>query len=151
MPLPRPFAPLPGSVARPETRHLTFSQLTERFERLRQMQQLAFHCLHHRNADNFIQQLDDRAKHPFAIRQGNTPLCGPAAFLFCVASAYPEAYKRYVLELALYGEARLGKLRVIPSEACRNAQPEHGVIHPVDWVALASLRDSTNRLLSMRS
>ncbi|MDR0563401.1 MAG: hypothetical protein LBG78_00505 [Azoarcus sp.] len=95
----------------------------------------------------------DRAKEPFKINQANAPLCGPAAFMYCVASHDPEAYKQYVVDLLTTGEGRLGGLHVKPGADCRRANlpKTSGFINPVDWVALASLRDSSNQFLDMNS
>jgi len=98
----------------------------------------------------FIETLLDRATDPRQIDQSATPLCGPAAFMYCAASEHPYDYVNYVLDLAETGEGRLGDLFVKPKSACLNAAIS-GHIHPVDWVALASLRDSTNKLWRMRN
>ena len=49
------------------------------------------------------------------------------------------------------GRRRLGKLHVKPSAGCRAYAPPASKIHPVDWIALASLRDSENSLLDYSS
>ena len=46
------------------------------------------------------------------------------------------------------GQAQFGTLKVKPGDACRNYDPKK--IAPVDWVALASLRDSDNRYMVMQ-
>lgn len=97
----------------------------------------------------FHNALNVRINQPWEIAQEETSLCGPAAFMYCVAKHRPHAYRGYVMDLALHGRARLGNLEVVPSEACRRSAPEKMLIDPVDWVALASLRDSTNLLLPM--
>lgn len=95
----------------------------------------------------FHVSLNKRVNEPQYINQSTTSLCGPAAFMYCVAKHQPEVYRRYVLDLAEHGKARIGQLEIIPSDACRRTK---GVdIDPVDWIALASLRDSTNRMMSM--
>lgn len=113
--------------------------------------ELAFRCVN--SGLTFLQRLRTRTQNPYSIRQGNTPLCGPAAFLYCVARHFPDAYERYALQLVLYGEARLGDMLVTPSDACRRAtsgiSEEYHNISPLDWVTLASLRDSTNNFLRM--
>ncbi|MBD9413051.1 hypothetical protein IB234_00650 [Pseudomonas sp. PDM16] len=108
---------------------------------------LAFVCA--RNSIGLVDAINERAENPHRIAQGLTPLCGPAAFMYCLAKHHKEVYKHYVVELLLHGEAKLGKLHVKPSQACRNGSASE--THPVDWVALASLRDSSNGLLSLSS
>jgi hypothetical protein len=97
----------------------------------------------------FHNALNVRIKDPWKIAQEQTSLCGPAAFMYCVAKHRPHAYRDYVMDLALHGRARLGNLEVVPSDACRNSTPDGTGIDPVDWVALGSLRDSTNGVFSM--
>ncbi|MDH0893625.1 MULTISPECIES: hypothetical protein [unclassified Pseudomonas] len=108
---------------------------------------LAFVCAH--TNTGLVEAINTRAENPHHIAQGLAPLCGPAAFMYCLAKHHKEVYKRYVAELLLHGEAKLGQLHVKPSQACRNGSAPG--MHPVDWVALASLRDSSNGLLSMNS
>lgn len=83
------------------------------------------------------------------ISQLRSSLCGPAAVMFCLVNRDPMAYVRYVIDLYEKGSAQFGTLTVKPGEACRNYGPKR--IAPVDWIALASLRDSENRYLSYAS
>ena len=80
------------------------------------------------------------------IAQSGSSLCGPAAVMFCVANRLPEIYTQYVMDLYDKGQAQFGTLNVKPGDACRNYDPKK--IAPVDWVALASLRDSDNRYMN---
>lgn len=67
----------------------------------------------------------------------------------CVALKHPDYYAQYMIHLWSFGEAYLGRLKVKPSRDCINASvrtadgKENG-INPIDWIALASLRDSYN-------
>src|SRR5437899_11272972 len=63
----------------------------------------------------------------------------------------PELYVQYVIDLFTTGKARIGSLEVKPGLACRVYQPPKGKIAPVDWVALASLRDSDNLVMDIAS
>ena len=83
------------------------------------------------------------------ISQLGSSLCGPAAVMFCVATRNPEMYAKYVMDLYDKGEAQFGTLPVKPGDACRNYDPKR--IAPVDWIALASLRDSENRYMTYAS
>lgn len=69
--------------------------------------------------------------------------------MFCLASAHPRYYVRYVIDLATRGEAFLGKLHIKPSKSCLQASLMGASIDPIDWIALASLRDASNHLFSM--
>ena len=94
-----------------------------------------------------------RAKTPELISQENAALCGPAAFMYCIAKQDKEAYIRYVVDLLTTGEGHLGDLIVTPSADCLKAEMplDKDKIHAVDWIALASLRDSSNAIASMKS
>jgi len=92
-----------------------------------------------------------RIKDPSKQDQSAASLCGPAAFLYCVLEEMPHLYTQYVIDLYRTGEARLGDLHIKPSAGCRGYQPPPSKIHPVDWIALASLRDSENSLLDYSS
>ncbi|WP_263147116.1 hypothetical protein [Pseudomonas sp. RIT-PI-AD] len=89
-----------------------------------------------------------RINRPETINQQSAPLCGPAAFMFCLATAHPRHYARYAIDLMTQGEARLGQLHIKPSAHCQQADIGN-TIEPIDWVTLASLRDSSNGIFSM--
>ncbi len=92
-------------------------------------------------------RLDDPGK----IRQGAASLCGPASMLFCLIKSNPKAYAWYVTHLWTNGTARIGALEVKPGLTLRTYKPPADKIHPVDWMTLASLRDSENAVLSYDS
>src|SRR4051794_18180110 len=95
--------------------------------------------------------LRERIVNPSKQAQGTASLCGPSAFLYCVLEEMPHLYAQYVIDLYTTGEARLGGLHIKPSSGCRAYQPPPDKIAPVDWIALASLRDSENSVLSYSS
>jgi hypothetical protein len=95
----------------------------------------------------FAHNLMERINSPSLIDQGNSSLCGPASFVYSLLRRSPERYARYVMELYDNGRATLGHLVVAPGPDCRRYLPQPGGIDPVDWVALASLRDNTNTFL----
>ncbi|HKP57986.1 MAG TPA: hypothetical protein VJV78_14735 [Polyangiales bacterium] len=99
----------------------------------------------------FAKSLRERVEDPGKISQASTMLCGPAAFMFCVAKKRPDAYVSYAIELAEKGAAKIGKFQVSPSTECRNTSLASSTIDPVDWVTLAGLRDSANHMLHMDS
>jgi len=131
---------------------MTAMERIEQFER--ESGSLKFECIDKDKREEFTKSLKARMGNPRLINQGNTPLCGPAAFMHCVIKDKRDDYVHYVLDLAEKGEGRLGGLRVKPSNACLNASNSNrkgiGNIAPVDWVALASLKDSSNRLWRMK-
>lgn len=88
--------------------------------------------------------------------QGCSSLCGPAAFLYCLLKDRPDLYSAFIWSLWQTGQAQLGNLLVKPGK--RVKQPENFVLAngqtnlpAIDWIAMASLRDSGNRFLSYSS
>ncbi|AMW78379.1 hypothetical protein AMD27_05440 [Acinetobacter sp. TGL-Y2] len=83
--------------------------------------------------------------------QDITSLCGPAAYFFCLINLSPSKYKLAVKQLWETGQSKIGELEIKPSiNGCRkvqnfykksNSQPK---IPPIDWITLASLRESEN-------
>ncbi|MDR2093562.1 MAG: hypothetical protein LBP58_09675 [Azoarcus sp.] len=64
----------------------------------------------------FVRSVEDRRDAPTLINQGGSSLCGPAAFMYCIAREKPDDFAAYVLDLALTGEGRLGNLKVMPGQ-----------------------------------
>ena len=98
-----------------------------------------------------IADLRERVNDPTKQDQGMASLCCPASFFYCVLNYKPELYVQYVIDLFTTGRARMGSLEVKPGMACRVYQPPRDKIAGVDWVALASLRDSYNAILDVAS
>ena len=94
------------------------------------------------NRGQVLLGIRNRLANPDMIDQGDASLCGPASFLYCLIKDHPETWVTYVTQMYTKGSARIHGLEVKPSKDCLNAKP--GGIKPVDWVALASLRDSEN-------
>jgi hypothetical protein len=95
--------------------------------------------------------LRERLANRLKIDTSYANLCGPGAFFYCLVNDKPEIYVDYVIDLYNNGSAKLGSLTVKPSHACRNHQPDPKKIAPVDWVALASLKDDDNIKLHFSS
>lgn len=88
--------------------------------------------------------------------QDRTSLCGPAAFFYALLMDRPDVYARSVTELWEKGETTIGRLHIKPSHGCRNPtnfskSAPGDRIPPIDWITLASLRDSENALLDYDS
>lgn len=111
------------------------------------------------NSISIVDDLDQRVGLPWEINQGGASLCGPAAFMYCLAKDAPELYAQYVFDLYVTGKAKINDLIVEPSSACKSASIvatnrrglETRRIAGVDWIALASLRDAKNRFLRQKS
>ncbi|WP_157619455.1 hypothetical protein [Psychromonas aquimarina] len=95
--------------------------------------------------------ISKRISNPHKIQQRSTSLCGAVVFLQCIAKKHPEVYAQYIIDLFEKGEASIGKLQVKPSRACKSLFKDtipRATIVDVDWIGLASLRDSTNTLFN---
>lgn len=86
-----------------------------------------------------------RVAHPGLLNQGGASLCGPTALMHAVASDRPGEYVRFATDLYERGRAKLGRLMIEPGSDARNYNP-NGKIPQVDWLTMASIRDSENWL-----
>lgn len=105
----------------------------------------------HLSSADIIKGARQRLEDPGKIQQGAASLCGPASLLFCLILNNPEAYAWYVTHLWSNGSAKIGSLDVKPGLALRTYKPPADKISPIDWMTLASLRDSENAVLSYDS
>jgi hypothetical protein len=88
--------------------------------------------------------------------QQETSLCGPAAFFYALLKDRPDLYTQAIIELWETGETTIGQLHIKPSYGCRNPKSfsdttAGDLISAIDWISLASLRDSENALLNYDS
>lgn len=99
-----------------------------------------------------VSSLRARIKSPWLIDQGQSSLCGPASFFYSLAKDAPQLYVKCVLDLYINGETSLNKLKIKPSNDCKNASLTNtSGMDKVDWIALASLRDSANSTFDYQS
>ncbi|WP_421564395.1 hypothetical protein [Paracidovorax sp. MALMAid1276] len=86
--------------------------------------------------------------------QGNTSLCGPAAFMFCLIHDRPDLYVRYIIDLWAGRPATLGSRNVRPgpnvqataetmTSNSHQTIPAAARINAVDWISMASLRNDS--------
>jgi len=88
--------------------------------------------------------LRDRIVDPSKIDQKSASLCGPAALVYDLASHDRVAYVTFVTKLYEEGHARLGKWEVDPSDKLEGfTLPASATIEPVDWIPLASIRNTS--------
>ncbi|MCC4106213.1 hypothetical protein [Serratia ureilytica] len=99
-------------------------------------------------------QIVSRMSHSSYPNQGGTSLCGPAAFFYCLQMDRPDVYKQAANELWLYGKTKIGTLNISPGDGCRHPKgafyDDYGreAVSGLDWITLASLRDSENSIMS---
>jgi hypothetical protein len=127
----------------------TYEQMKAQFLNLNQ--KLAFVCIDPKNPTNpsditdqrlaFVDALDKRRAEPWRINQRGANLCGPACFMLSIAKEDPDEYGKFVLGLAMHGEGKIGGLTARPENAGKVEL--FGKIAPVDWVALAGIRDDS--------
>lgn len=91
------------------------------------------------------QQIQNRLAGYNFPNQAFTSLCGAAAFFYCLLKNQPSIYEQVAWDFWNYGSVRIGKLDIKPSKDCRHPKDisKQGV-SGLDWMTLASLRDSEN-------
>ncbi len=102
-------------------------------------------------------EIQDRIAKKTYPRQGWASLCGPASFFYSLQMDRPDIYEQAARELWKYGKTKIGELEIKPGDGCRHPKGsfyyidenrEYKKISGLDWVTLASLRDSENMILS---
>lgn len=100
--------------------------------------------------ENQIASRLSRGSYP---NQGQTSLCGPACFFYCLQMDRPDIYAQAARELWQYGRTKIGSLEISPGKGCRNPggsfYDDYGDrISGLDWITMASLRDAENSIFS---
>lgn len=103
--------------------------------------------------NKFNSQISSRMNNSSYPDQGRTSLCGPASFFYCLQMDRPDVYKQAANDLWLHGKTRIGNLDVTPGNGCKHPKGSFYSgsterILGLDWITLASLRDSENSIMS---
>ena len=98
----------------------------------------------HISRADVVTGLRARVANPGKIDTSSCSLCGPASFLYSVASEYAEDYCNYICDLYDTGKGKLWGFEVKPGSDCKNYKVATDKIDPVDWIGLGGLRDSEN-------
>jgi hypothetical protein len=93
-----------------------------------------------------IQEMRDRLANPFAINQGGQPFCGPAAVLFELVRTQPDRYVEICQSLFTIGGFHSQNHWIGASDELRQASCGNLRMGQVDWMVLATLRESENSL-----
>lgn len=99
-------------------------------------------------------EIEERLAKKHFPNQGKTSLCGPAAFFYCLQVDRPDVYAQAARELWRDGKTKIGGLEIVPGKGCRHPsgkfyeENQDPLISGLDWITLASLRDSENLLFS---
>ncbi|MDC9597997.1 hypothetical protein [Xenorhabdus anantnagensis] len=101
----------------------------------------------------FESELQNRLSKRSVPDQGGASLCGPAAFFYCLQMDRPDIYEQAARELWEHGRTKISQLEIEPGDGCRHPKGtfynEYGArISGLDWLTLASLRDSENIIFS---
>ncbi|PHM46720.1 hypothetical protein [Xenorhabdus miraniensis] len=98
-------------------------------------------------------QIQERLSKRTYPDQNGASLCGPAAFFYCLQMDRPDIYEQAARELWRYGKTKIGELEIKPGDGCRHPKGsfynQYGErISGLDWLTLASLRDSENTIMN---
>jgi hypothetical protein len=93
--------------------------------------------------DVFADQLETRLRDPNLIDTSYLNLCGPGAFFHNMAGDCPELYARVGMELYDTGKTEFGGYKVQAKAEHLQARLNSNV-DAVDWIMLATFRDSRN-------
>ncbi|QTL40281.1 hypothetical protein ACNFJN_02400 [Xenorhabdus budapestensis] len=98
-------------------------------------------------------QIQDRLSKRTYPDQNGASLCGPAAFFYCLQMDRPDIYEQAARELWEHGRTKIGQLEIKPGDGCRHPKGsfynQYGErISGLDWLTLASLRDSENTIMN---
>ena len=101
----------------------------------------------------FGDQISSRVNYSSFPDQGRTSLCGPASFFYCLQMDRPDVYKQAAIELWMQGKTKIGTLDITPGDGCKHPKGSFYFsgserISGLDWITLASLRDSENSIMS---
>lgn len=99
------------------------------------------------------EQIKNRFNHITYPNQNVGSLCGPAAFFYCLQMDRPDVYAQAAKDLWQFGKTKIGALEIAPGDGCRHPAGDfYDTFGPrilgLDWMTLAALRDSENRVLS---
>ncbi|CDH23995.1 hypothetical protein [Xenorhabdus bovienii] len=97
-------------------------------------------------------EIQDRLSKKTYPDQNGASLCGPAAFFYCLQIDRPDIYEQAARELWEHGRTKIGQLEIKPGDGCRHPKGsfynQYGSrISGLDWLTLASLRDSENMIM----
>lgn len=103
--------------------------------------------------EEVARDIRQRVNDPTGINQQSALLCGPAAFVYALASDQPEKYATLVTELFDDGVTYIHQAHehwsgiwVRPGMHLKHYRPP-GAFQSADWISMAALRDSSNWFL----
>jgi hypothetical protein len=98
-----------------------------------------------------VKGFKERVDDPTKINQGNAGLCPSAAVVFSLAKDKPTEYVQLVVDLYESGKAKFGEWELKPCADLRTYTiAATDTVPAVDWIPLASIRDSENWLIDFQ-
>lgn len=98
--------------------------------------------------------LNARLTHYYP-NQGASSCCGPATFFDSLLEDRPDIYQQSIIELWETGSTKIGSLEINPSDDCKHPSNFFDgtakKLPAIDWILLASLRDSENSFFDYQS
>lgn len=94
--------------------------------------------------------IEARARDAFRVNQGVSPLCGPAAIVFELASRQKVRYVEICRSLYETG-AFQGVTRSVSASDTLRRSPARSGVAPADWMLQATLREAENALFAVES
>ncbi|HED34004.1 MAG TPA: hypothetical protein ENJ08_07300 [Gammaproteobacteria bacterium] len=89
------------------------------------------------NVADDLQNLINKNEH---LAQGDSSLCGPAAFFFDIVRSRPDIYTQVVLGLYKNGKVRLENLKLESSRQARKASLLNARMSGIDWMIMSSIK-----------
>jgi hypothetical protein len=98
--------------------------------------------------EDVVKGFKERVDDPTKINQGNAGLCPSAGVVYSLARDKPKDYVNLVINLFETGKATVGKWDLKPCTDLKNYElGKTDNVPAVDWIPLASIRDSANWLI----
>lgn len=95
--------------------------------------------------DDVVKGFKARVDDPTNINQGNAGLCPSAGVIFSLAKDKPKEYVNLIVDLYEAGKAKIGDWELKPCKDLLSYElAAADTIPSVDWIPLASVRDSEN-------
>ncbi len=100
--------------------------------------------------DELLADMRSKIANPYNVRQGNTPLCGPAAIVFELMARQPSQYVEICQSLYETGQFTARTKEIKPSSTLLNSRLRSDIT-VADWMLMATLRDTENALFPVEA
>ncbi len=100
--------------------------------------------------DELLADMRSKIANSYNVRQGNTPLCGPAAIVFELMARQPSQYVEICQSLYETGQFTARTKEIKPSSTLLNSRLRSDIT-VADWMLMATLRDTENALFPVEA